>query len=1124
LTTGFDLLDEGLYEDIEGIEPHHWNKVNEVCLTLVHIDASQYMEACAREISALITEDPVYDYIAGRMHMFSADIDAGFDLSLKNLRNNFDAYVSYLEANDLGNTEIYPIMREAAVATPYHLPMVKYAGAVMLKDRYFMRHKGNLIENWSLFVFRVGCGIGSDADHAVLLMSVMSNFEWLPGTPTLYNAGLKRSQMSSCYLLDSPEDAINDIYDQYKKIANLSKFAGGVATSWTKVRARGSHIKGTGGESNGIVPWLKILDSSVLSVNQCFSPNTTVYTADGPKAISKVTTDDLIVTEHGSLRKVGEVFNYANNEPCVELDVKHSVEPTKVTEGHPVLAIRGVKVGMSRKLTLKKLEEGKLAPEWVPVGELVKGDYVAQAVPSDVFPTPEVFGLHDAYMYGLMLGDGHCSKKTREWGISLGDAKAEVKAFVKRYLQQRGIHYWVGGKPGCEKIGWSYGDGVKSGADGRFIKGSSVNCLPFDREDLYDTDGNKRISRWLAHLEPTLTAQIIKGLVDTDGMVNRGKEIYFYTSSKPLMEGFRYLALRMGVPTAGNVKVTKPHTGTRIDGTQIEFRGGSTGYTVRLPAVPMFADLFGIQPIKRLNWLDFAGCVWSRVKSVKRIEPLPEVYDLKIEGPESYMTSNVLAHNGGRRKGACCVYIEPWHADIEEFLEVKDNTGDEARRTHNINTANWIPDLFMERVKVDAEWTLFDPAKVPELHDCFGETFRTAYESAEIAGMGVKTVRARDLYARMMRTLAETGNGWMTFKDRANENCSQVTKLNGNVVHSSNLCTEILEVTDSDNTAVCNLGSLNAEKFIKEGGELNVNRLIRTVAIVVEAMDNVVDRNFYPTEQARRSNMNWRPIGLGLMGLNDAFYKAKVGFDTPEACELSTTLQKTIYGTAWEISKYLAVTRGPFPKHTESRYAEGWNHPDGYLGVEHSSAPVELRNSLLIAIAPTASIATLAGCYPSIDANTSNLYKRSNLSGEFIVVNHWLANELKPLGLWTSRIRGAVIEGNGSVQHITEIPESIRNRYKTAWEISNKASIDLAAARQPYIDQSQSLNLFVESPTLDTLSSMYMYAWESGLKTTYYLRSRGATDIRKVETKTTFTDEEKLMCSLENPEACEACQ
>ena len=536
------------------------------------------------------------------------------------------------------------------------------------------------------------------------------------------------------------------------------------------------------------------------------------------------------------------------------------------------------------------------------------------------------------------------------------------------------------------------------------------------------------------------------------------------------------------------------------------------------------------------------GVAWHRIRSKDSLIRGTNGLSNGIVPWLKTLDSSVAAVNqGGRRKGAACVYLETWHADIEDFLELRENTGDHQRRTHHLNLANWVPDLFMERVENDWVWSLFDPKKVPHLTDTYGEEFRSAYLKAEEEGLYERQIPARDLYTRMMRTLAQTGNGWMTFKDASNTRSNQ-TGEPGRVIHLSNLCTEILEVTDQEETAVCNLGSVNLGSLVSDG-VFDFDRLGEVVRTAVPFLDRVVDINFYPTPEAGFSNSVWRPVGMGLMGLQDVFFKLGLPFDSDEARELSAKISEEIYFNALLASTELAETSGPHENFSITRAAKGdlqfdlWgvtpSDPDRWQTLRDRIATHGLRNSLMIAIAPTATIATIAGCYECIEPQVSNMFKRETLSGEFLQINRYLVRDLQAQGLWTEEIISAIKADEGSIQDVDGIPDDLKAIYRTAWEVPMRSLIDMAADRGAFIDQSQSLNLFMESPTIGKLSSMYLHAWKSGLKTTYYLRSRPATRINQTtatpneptspEPVKTFTDAEAIACSLENPETCEAC-
>lgn len=545
----------------------------------------------------------------------------------------------------------------------------------------------------------------------------------------------------------------------------------------------------------------------------------------------------------------------------------------------------------------------------------------------------------------------------------------------------------------------------------------------------------------------------------------------------------------------------------------------------------------------------FAGGIGSPWSSIRSEGSLIKGTNGKSNGVVPWLATLNMSvagvNQGGKRKGAAAIYLPTWHADIEAFLELRDNTGDHARRTHNLNLAQWIPDIFMQRVEEDGNWALFDPNDVndptADLTRTSGTQFTHNYLFWESSGKAKKIVKARDLYGRMMRTLAETGNGWMCWSDATNEKCNQ-TMLPGNYVASSNLCTEITEVTrggPEGETAVCNLASMVLPAYFRQSKttkSFDFALYSAHVKRVVRQLDAVIDRNFYPIESARRSNQRWRPVGLGMMGLQDLFYLMGFPFDSPEALDLSTKIAEETYLAAAAASADLAEEFGKCPAFHETWTSHGrfsfdlWDvQPSDprWDALRERVVKVGMRNSLLIAIAPTATIGSITGVYECVEPAVTNLLKRETLSGEFIQLNRYLVQDLKRLGLWNETIRTQLKLSEGSVQSIVELPENLRTLYRTAWELSNKSLIDLAAARAPFIDQSQSLNLFMESPTIGKLSSMYLYAWRKGLKTTYYLRSRPATRIAKTTIAApvvAYTPTEAVTCSLENPESCQACQ
>jgi ribonucleoside-diphosphate reductase alpha chain len=476
-------------------------------------------------------------------------------------------------------------------------------------------------------------------------------------------------------------------------------------------------------------------------------------------------------------------------------------------------------------------------------------------------------------------------------------------------------------------------------------------------------------------------------------------------------------------------------------------------------------------------------------------------------------------NRSGSRRGATCVYLETWHLDIEDFLDLRRNTGDERRRTHDINTANWVPDLFMKRMLKDQDWTLFSPEEVPDLHHIFGSEFENRYQEYEaMAQRGqikkFKTVSAMQLWRKMLSRLFETGHAWLTFKDACNVRSPQD---HVGVVHSSNLCTEITLNTSADETAVCNLGSINLEKHI-QNGVLNTVELAKTINLAVRILDNVIDINFYPTVEAENANLRHRPIGLGLMGFQDALYKLDIPFDDPKALTFADTIMEFVSYHAILASSGLARERGAYQSYKGSKWDRNIFPVDTLDMLEKERgmqietprtasmdwAPVRehvkqygMRNSNTMAIAPTATISNVAGCFPCIEPIYKNIYVKANMSGEFTVVNSYLIDDLKKLGLWDGQMLDQLKYYDGNVQMIDTIPAHLKAKYKEVFEIDPEWLVKLTAARGKWIDQSQSHNVFIKGTSGKQLSDTYIAGWKAGMKTFYYLRSLGATQVEK---------------------------
>ncbi|MGW9307404.1 ribonucleoside-diphosphate reductase subunit alpha [Saccharomonospora azurea] len=523
--------------------------------------------------------------------------------------------------------------------------------------------------------------------------------------------------------------------------------------------------------------------------------------------------------------------------------------------------------------------------------------------------------------------------------------------------------------------------------------------------------------------------------------------------------------------------------------------------------------------------------------------------------------TTVAVNQGGKRKGAACAYLETWHIDIEEFLDLRKNTGDDRRRTHDMNTANWVPDEFLRRVEADEDWTLFSPDEVPDLHDLYGTAFAEryrAYEKAADAGeiRVFRRVSATQLWRRMLTMLFETGHPWITFKDPCNLRSPQ---QHAGVVHSSNLCTEITLNTSADEVAVCNLGSVNLARHVGANG-LDVEALRRTVTTAVRMLDNVIDINFYTVPEAERSNLRHRPVGLGLMGFSDALFELGIPQASDEAVEFADRSMEVLSYHAISASAELAAERGAYSSFAGSLWSRGVLPIDslrllaeargeGELDIDTSTTldwdslrervrTVGMRNSNVLAIAPTATISNICGVGQSIEPLFSNLFVKSNMSGEFTVVNPQLVRDLKRRGLWDDDLVAELKFHDGVLAPIDRVPDDLKALYATAFEIDSRWLVDAAARRQKWIDQAQSLNLYLAEPSGRALDALYRHAWRRGLKTTYYLRSRAATQVEKSTLRGTdgrlnavtptvpavaVESVESAACRIDDPE-CEACQ
>lgn len=1100
------------------------------------IKTSQIHESLIKSASELISEEaPDYTFVAARLVLQVARKEAN------DSRTDYKSLGGYIHegvkegrlTSDLLHGFNFEALDEAI--EPERDLQFTYLGMTTIVDRYLIRRQpsrgqkdGDLIEMPQHMFMRIAMGLALNekvnrTEWAISFYNILSSFEFMSSTPTLFNSGTNHAQMSSCYLntvadkisADAGEHPYASIFGTMEECANLSKWAGGIGTDWTNVRPSGDLITGTNGKSSGIVPYLKIFNDTAVAVNQCHTPETLIQTVEGIKRIDSVVVGDLVLGERGKFREVLEVLSYSQSgKPMVSIDVKHSVKPMNITSGHPVYAIQGIAMEQSVTKTMKQIEAGKFFEDWVEAGNLKVGDYAAQVIPSEVKPVVG-FTEDDAHLYGIMLGDGHCSKRnqenahrkvyeTKEWGVT-GLPDEDSIIFVKQYLEERGIHHYVTETPVGKaiQIKWSQG-GKQQLRDEAGQFGVSENCMPFDYDDLYDENHKKRISRKFNSLPPVQTLRLLQGLIESDGCVSRGVEITFTNTSEKLAEGVRYQCLRLGVPTAGQIR---EKSNTHLAGDSLS----SIVWDIRIPAFEELAVLVKCKSLTKKNWLTIDNKVFSRIKSVESLSPVDTVYDLIVEGDETYMTTSALVHNGGKRNGAFAAYLEPWHGDFMRFCDLKKNAGDERLRAREIFTACWTNDLFMERVRDEKEWSFFSPKDCPLLHGLYGEAFKVAYERYEELGLAIRTMPAKEVWRHWLAAMWESGGPWVTFKDEANRRNPQA---HIGTVNNSNLCTEITLVTSNDETAVCNLGSINASKVN------SLADLERVVPIAMRMLDNVIDLNFYPSDRARNSNLRHRPVGLGVMGWTEYVVKNGVDWESQEHMILTNQFFEKMSFEAIKASCNLAIERGAYPTFAGSTWSQGILPIDtarelpfisketklDWDGLREAVMAYGMRNSNTMAIAPTATIANIVGTTPCIEPIYERVYPKENHSGLFTVVDSSLKYGRPDL-------------------------------CKESFEIDQEWVIKAAAVRQRWLDQAQSTNLFAKIGTKGSdLNKWFFLAWEYGLKTTYYLRRQVAqTEERTAGTSVisevlvSATEEELLeaaegvMCSLDSPD-CESCQ
>ena len=860
------------------------------------------------------TTHPDYAVLAGRIALSNHQ---------KNTPSRFVDVVDRLDAvrDRAGNLasmldpEFVRVVRENADLIESHIVYdrdfnLDYFGFKTLEKAYLLRDTDrHIVERPQHLWMRVAVGLWThDLDKAFETYDMMSQKLYTHATPTLFNAGTKRPQLSSCFLLAMHDDSIKGIYKTLEDCAMISQYGGGIGIHCSNVRAKGSLIRGTGGISNGLVPMLRVFNNTARYVDQCFHPDTLVYTEAGPKRIEDVAVSDKVLTSGAS--------------EIVDVDGKHGF-----------------------------LDKG---PTYHAVMKCVEHDYEGEILHITV--------SHDSITSNISVTASH-----------------PVFAVQKAAGSSLGVAY--------------------------------------------------ALEHGLANLD----------YIEI-GKLSPGDHVAF----------------------------------PALDGTSGKYKG------------------FNFSTIQSMSTASYKG----------------KLYDLEVDGTHDYLVCGLgIAHNGGgKRNGSFAIYLEPWHADISEFLELKKNTGSEEERARDLFYALWVPDLFMERVDANGDWTLFCPNEAPGLADVVGDEFKALYEKYEAEGRGRRTIKAQKLWFEILDSQIETGTPYLCYKDAANKKSNQ---QNLGVIKSSNLCSEIIEYSSPEETAVCNLGSMSLPAFVRDGA-FDFKRFRNTVRVAVRNLNRVIDINYYPTPEARRSNMRHRPIGLGVQGLSDVFAMLNMPWESDEAALLNRRIFAHMYYAALESSCSLAATEGTYETYFGSPAWKGkfqphlWNiDPLQDEGLDwdtlfHHISRIGLRNSLLVSPMPTASTSQIFGNCECIEPYATHIFTRRTLAGEFIIINKHLVAALIERGIWSPEVKDAIIGNNGSVAGLPMIPADLQAIYKTVWEIKQKTLIDMAADRGPYVCQSQSLNLFMGDPDYRKLTSMHFYTWRKGLKTgIYYLRTRAVASAQK---------------------------
>jgi ribonucleotide reductase alpha subunit len=1092
--------------------------------------------------------------------------------------------------------------------------MFDYFGFKTLERAYLIKVGNIIIESPQDMFMRVASFINKgDLKLTKETYDLMSQGYYTHASPTLFNAGNKKSQLSSCFLMGT-DDSLEGITKTWSDVSKISKWGGGIGLHVSNIRAKGSLIHGTNGPSNGIIPMLKVYNEIARYIDQCFFGSTKIYTEHGLVSIENIKPYDKVFTIDGSLQNIKRVYCDYYKGDMLNFTINNDYENIKVTSKHPFYVIKNQPIDTDINMIINRLEHKSIYPEWISAEDITLDDLVGLPIPKYIKDNTEIDD-NDCYMYGLFLGYGEINENT--FNIKFNNTQTHLIAFTLNYLKQYNITFTEQIINVYYQISWD------------------MSCrFKFVKSQFYENE-IKYINSLILHLPEHKNKFVIKGLIDTIGSTNNGIIIQSYIQN--IIDGVKYILLKMGILCKSNIN--------------------QSDYILNIPKVSKICELFNNTDNDNTDYFEYENILYTRLfkNSTEYIET--NIYDLEIENNHNYLTQVGLVHNGGKRKGSIAIYLEPHHADVMAFLDLRKNFGTETERARDLFTSMWISDLFMKQVENDDDWYLMCPNICKGLSDVYGDEYETLYWKYVNENKYTTKMKARELMKAILDSQLETGTPYIAYKDSVNKKSNQ---KNIGTIKSSNLCIEILEYSDDKEYAVCNLASIAINKFIepfifnkndkweiytKENckyctyaktflnnreilfteienvkcnsypqiyyndiliggyddlfdfvkGTFDYDKLYDTAYIATKNLNKIIDINYYPVPEAKLSNLKHRPIGLGIQGLADALVLLKIPFDSEESLEFNKKVMEIIYMASIDasndiskerlndiqlLSKYtklldipeyydpnyhiytnnninysataiynslklnkfeldiinlnnIETFNGSYSTFEGSPFSNGlfqfdlWNidpiNKEKWDVIRDNVKMYGMRNSLLTALMPTASTSQILGNNECFEFFTNNIYTRKTLAGDFPLVNKYLIDDLSNLNLWSNEMKQMIIANNGSIANFSNIPMKIRRLYQTNWEIKQIWVLKNALARAPYVDQTQSMNIFLPIPDYQKLYSSHHWAWKNGLKTgIYYLRSKPSADATKFTVDKSIINKMKILTESDS-DICEFC-